>query len=114
MTSSNTERAWAAGLFEGEGWITDRDKNGVQIGLGMTDRDVVERFAEIAGYGNVRVKIDTRAEQNKTMFIWEAKKTSEVMRILSFMLPYFGVRRWSRAMSALTRLEGVHVRQRPV
>lgn len=69
MTSSN-DRAWAAGLFEGEGWITDRDKNSVQIGLGMTDRDVVERFAFIAGYGNIRVKIDNRNGERKTMYVW--------------------------------------------
>lgn len=110
MTSSNTERAWAAGLFEGEGWITDRNANGVQLGLGMTDLDVVSRFSEIAGYGNVRQKLDSRSDAYKIMYVWEAKKTNEVIRILSFMLPYLGERRKSRAMMALRRLEGVHVR----
>lgn len=114
MTSSNDQRAWAAGLFEGEGWITDRDKNSVQLGLGMTDRDVVERFATIAGYGNIRVREDYRKPLTlystmKTMYVWEAKKANEVMRILSFMMPYFGERRYGRAMSALRRLERVNV-----
>lgn len=111
MPSDNLDRAWAAGLFEGEGWITNEDKNLIQLGLGMTDRDVVERFAAIAGYGSIRQKPDTRQTYNKIMYVWTARKTNEVMRILHFMLPYLGERRRARAMDALLRLEGVHVKR---
>jgi len=42
------EIAWAAGLFEGEGTLNvyrrSSGKLQVQVRLGMTDRDVVERF----------------------------------------------------------------------
>jgi hypothetical protein len=40
-----TDVAWAAGLFEGEGTVGFYKQ--VVIGLAMTDRDVVERFASI-------------------------------------------------------------------
>jgi hypothetical protein len=47
--------AWAAGVFEGEGSITlggnsDWD---VQANLGMTDRDVMERFQNIVGFAGL-------------------------------------------------------------
>jgi hypothetical protein len=79
----------------------------------MTDEDVVKRFQAIAGYGNIRTKIDGRNPFTpyKTMYVWEAKKTSEVMRILYFLLPYLGERRRSRAETALRRLERVNVKQ---
>lgn len=43
--------AWVAGIVEGEGCLFYR--NGVSLRVAMTDKDVIEKFADIVG-GNVR------------------------------------------------------------
>jgi hypothetical protein len=78
--------AWAAGLFEGEGcWNAYRRESGkiqMQARLGMTDRDVVERFAQIVGYGSIHV-----AKPLHTWCVYEAEKVREV---IALFLPLHG------------------------
>jgi hypothetical protein len=47
MTTAGCEIAWAAGLFEGEGTITQSGGR-LYVRLKMTDESIVLRFAEIA------------------------------------------------------------------
>lgn len=49
MSPTKVELAWAAGLLEGEGCFTlnGPSKRTPMVGLNMTDRDVVEKFAQI-------------------------------------------------------------------
>lgn len=63
-----TEIAWVAGIFEGEGCIQlYRPKNGnyfyCQLELVSTDFDIINRVRNIAGYGTIRV--DKRSQKNK-------------------------------------------------
>jgi len=52
VTGPETEIAWAAGLFEGEGSITQ--SGGIlHLRLKMTDESVVRRFEEAVRYGEV-------------------------------------------------------------
>ena len=47
--------AWAAGLFEGEGYFSiAKKKQDVCMGLAMVDQDVVARFATIVEVGYFR------------------------------------------------------------
>ena len=49
-----TDIVWAAGLFEGEGCTyLFKDRRSVQLLVKMTDLDVLERLAVVAGYGKV-------------------------------------------------------------
>ena len=50
MTTAGCEIAWAAGLFEGEGTITQSGGR-LYVRLKMTDESIVLRFAEIARFG---------------------------------------------------------------
>ena len=48
--------AWAAGLFEGEGCITHNISHGRsyrKLTMNMTDKDVMQKFVDIIGYGNL-------------------------------------------------------------
>ena len=97
--------AWAAGLFEGEGSITN-NRTRAKLNLAMTDKDVVEKFASIIGYGNVNPKKNHKKPSHwKDQWEWSVGKQSEVRRILSLLLPYLGNRRAYKALNILDDLE---------
>ena len=92
---------WAAGLFEGEGCI-DTNKNGLI--LKMTDLDVVEKFHSVFGVGNIRPILDSHPN-HKDQWRWCIYAKSEVVRIVSLMLPYLGNRRAYKALNILDNIE---------
>ena len=51
MVLNREELAWAAGFFDGEGWVGRRspDSGGVQLRIGNTDRALLERFKRAVG-----------------------------------------------------------------
>jgi len=100
----DTEIAWAAGLFEGEGCITcthpkSRRYRYWHLTLSSADRDVVERFARIAACGSVStVKVKPG---RKPLWRWNCTREHEITELLSILLPYLGERRHARAVEAL-------------
>ena len=98
---------WAAGLFEGEGCITWRDKDHKhpQLKLGMTDRDVGDKFKETVMCGSVHHDHSCRAEHWKPYYVWRTSAKRDVCNLLSKMLPYFGNRRAYKALNILDDLE---------
>jgi len=97
----NAEFAWAAGLFEGEGCLhVNRRPSGkyqVQMVLAMTDRDIVERFAEIMGCGSVQ-QTPPRAEGQKPLYRWSTYTAADIDALISLLLPWFGERRRTKAL----------------
>ena len=89
---------WAAGLFDGEGHMRSS-----QLRLRMTDLDLVQRFQQTFGVGNI---VPTKIYGNRQQaWEWSIGKKSEVRRILSALLPYFGNRRAYKALNILDNLE---------
>lgn len=85
-------RAWAAGLFEGEGSVVPV-KGGVRLQLKMTDEDVVRRFCAIVGgtvYGPYSYD-DIR----KPAWAWTSDG-ADPQRIAEGFWPWLGVRRRAR------------------
>jgi len=104
--------AWAAGLFEGEGCITVRMVGHKYpswgITLVMTDEDVVRKFTEIIGCGNLRLE-PSRNPKRKPIWCWNTYNRIDVFNTLEMLLPYLGARRRSRAeecLGAITPLLG--------
>jgi len=94
--------AWAVGLFEGEGCILHVTRAGHRrraLFLGMTDEDVVLRFADLMSCGTVRVV--PRRDGHKTLFQWRLYEWSELERVLRAMLPLLGERRAEKARALL-------------
>lgn len=100
--SSNCEIAWAAGLWEGEGWISVCDRRiykgkslcYVNMGVDMTDRDVLERLPEIFNYGLVKSSHKTLKEPwHKEQFTWRVYKYNKILEITDLMRPWLGKRR---------------------
>lgn len=109
--ATSIEWAWAAGLFEGEGCITvqhNRNRDGslkrartVVLKLQMTDRDVVERFADVVGCGSiVEQRQDRRSPTWKTMYRWQVASRDQVIEVLLQLVPHFGERRRAKALEA--------------
>ena len=107
-----TDIVWAAGLFEGEGCIfTDKYRpNQRRLTMNMTDKDVMERFVNVVGYGNLNNYTYSEAKQSchkatlKPYWQWKVAKAKEVLRILKMFLPHFGKRRAEKAIEAITHL----------
>jgi hypothetical protein len=100
--TEESEIAWAAGLFEGEGTITcGRLPHNLRMAVMMTDRDVVEHFAEVLG-GAARYWMPPRHRTHgwKAQWWWNAsgQAAADILRLL---LPYLGERRSARALELL-------------
>lgn len=108
--ATDTDVAWAAGLFEGEGSIeVNREplsRTGVRLHLNTTDLDVLEHFAEVVGCGRVReVTAPSIVKPHwKTCWAWQIARADECSRLLREWLPYLGSRRSARAQEALDLL----------
>ncbi|HVS85645.1 MAG TPA: LAGLIDADG family homing endonuclease [Gaiellaceae bacterium] len=94
------ELAWAAGLFEGEGHFTVRQRGPrwralLEIGVTSTDRDVIERFAAIVGTGNVRERDRLARPHWKRQFYWTTSGHA-AHRVADMLLPMLSERRRAR------------------
>jgi len=112
--SGSEQIAWAAGLFEGEGSFTQRSRRYGKgrypsASLAMTDEDVVRRFHEIVGMGNVNGPYDHGG--NKLRWRWEIGVLQDFREFVEMMSPWLGTRRSGRALELLAEEEG-HVTER--
>ena len=69
----------------------------------MTDKDVMERFVNVVGYGNLKGPF-WRKNSTKPYWDWSATKKTEVLRILKMFLPHLGIRRAEKAIEAINYL----------
>lgn len=110
--SRRDDICWAAGLFEGEGCIALRKgKAGGVLILRMTDQDIVERFARIAGCGRIHGPLATAKPHHKPNYEWRCSKWEDVTRFLSEMLPLLGQRRSAKAAELFARPIGMYRRE---
>jgi hypothetical protein len=106
-----TAAAWLAGLLEGEAWFGERRSEGrsprPMIALKMTDRDVVERVAEMFGGKAVtRSKPKVGRDQFTTRVAGVA-----AISIMRLILPWMGERRREAIEMLLWLYEDVPVGQ---
>jgi len=96
---------WAAGLFEGEGWLSVR-KNGKQweMGVKMTDKDVVKAFYESVEVGNFTgpYRPASMPAHNKSCWIWKAYAKKDIFKVICDFYPYMGERRRAKFDEFLT------------
>ena len=102
--------AWAAGVLEGEGCFGlyragkilvctgERKRSTHRVSCQMTDRDIVERVANVFKVGT----ITTYAMQPpyKRRWIWTAS-TAQARKVMQRVLPYMGKRRTAKIQSLL-------------
>lgn len=107
---SNCEIAWAAGLYEGEGWISverHQYKDTVcyytVLGIDMTDKDILDRFPEIFDYGSVKPKKKGKKDHYKEQFTWRVYKYSKILEVVELISPWLGKRRLLQIETALAK-----------
>lgn len=97
--------AWAVGLFEGEGTIMCAKANGqphsrLRAQVVMTDRDVLDRFQAIVGFGNVTGPYNYK-NSVKPLHQWASGRSAEVAAFARRALPYLSERRSVQVLTAL-------------
>ena len=97
---------WAVGLFEGEGTILRdlRSPKTFALEINMTDFDVIRRFQQIVGAGNLSTRYDNDPVRQPQLRC-RIGKSEDVQRILNAFLPHFGDRRAHKALDVLDVLE---------
>ncbi len=111
---SDIELAWAAGLFEGEGFlisITQGRRDYLMLGIEMRDLDILERFAAALKQGGIspKAKIALRPRSSKNprhsdIYRWAftgapARAAYEILR------PHLGQRRVQRGDQILRSVD---------
>lgn len=100
---TDSEIAWAAGLFEGEGSISwfklknRADSIKVAVTISMTDEDVIYRFANIMGFGKVKGPYQPQPTSRKVRWVWEVQNFKDCLKAINLLYPYLGVRRQAKA-----------------
>ena len=99
---SNSDLAWVAGLFEGEGTISTPPKS--ELRIKMTDLDIIQRFQTITSSNRICTE-EPRAPHHKRIWITRITGKSNCRAFLSKILPYLGMRRAHRALDLLDFIE---------
>jgi hypothetical protein len=94
-------KAWAAGLFEGEGSFGLRRNGTVLLSLSSTDKDVIERFRSVIGTGRISSQPPGRNGRRKRIWRVDVIQVAEVLRIIEILYPWLGTRRRARADEAI-------------
>ena len=92
--------AWAAGLFEGEGCFTISARY-PRVKLNSTDEDVLRRFHDTVGVGQVRVDDSLRGRGYKRQWEWYVGNREGVKVVIDLLWPWLGQRRRARAAQLL-------------
>jgi len=103
--------AWAAGLFDGEGWtgyLTFARKRGTAYKLGMSVRqsdrhevpEVLQRFKTIAGAGTIDGPY--RSKGRMPSYMWRESNRERIQRVAARLYPFLGPVKRAQARSAIT------------
>lgn len=91
---SETELAWAAGFFDGEGHTQRKRKTRV-LSIGQKYPDCLERFkAAIGHFGRLY------GPYTKEMFYWSTTKLEDVDTVLTMLWPYLSKHKKNQAIEA--------------
>jgi len=107
MTQSDI--AWAAGLYEGEGWLTKRtDRTTWQLGIKSTDFDVLQKFHNIFNAGSIRLCQEPSLKAHwKPIWQYLVCNKAGMHKILTAILPHLGSRRAYKALNFLDYFDKV-------
>lgn len=100
MTLTETDKAYLAGLFDGEGCVgyynSNPDREGTpyccaQLIITMTDESVVRWVQRTLGCGHVSIAVKND-QVRRTAYQWQVSKKAQVRQVLSVIRPYLKVK----------------------
>lgn len=94
---------WLAGVFEGEGSLTNGKINGVgmQLTISMKDEDVIKRLYSIAGRGTLEGPYRRNNPKWSPMFRWAVRRRTDVLYVVRGMWDDLGTRRRAQILRVL-------------
>ena len=107
MEINREELAWAAGFFDGEGYVGIRDNKKdyttrPTLKVTSTDKDMVERFqAAIGGIGRFRGPIPNGGLGTKPIYEWGTRKFEHVQAVIAMLHSFMCSRRKARMEECL-------------
>jgi hypothetical protein len=88
------ELGWLAGIMEGEGHFgLRRGAKDLCVEVTMTDKDVVDRFHSILGFGTRKERI---LPSGKVAYKWQVTNQGQAAGLVMTLLPLMGLRRAER------------------
>lgn len=112
--ATETERAWAAGFFDGEGWVgrslvTKTTKSGVYIceriesTVGQNDPEVLERFKKAVGIGTIGGPYKRKKTNHKDFWQFRVSNRKAVIQLFEALSPYLSTIKTKQFQDALER-----------
>lgn len=92
---TDTESAWVAGLFEGEGWVGIAKGKYPYLILKMTDEDVILKLQETVGGGCVHRREGAK-DHHKPLYVWDKMGRVFAETLYEQIKPHLGTRRTAR------------------
>jgi intein/homing endonuclease len=96
---NESEIAWLAGIYEGEGSCAITNGRAIRVEIVMTDRDVMDRIQSITGLGSIHI-VPARGKKHKEAYRWSIG-SFEAVQFLLMIAPWLGERRAARAQKAI-------------
>lgn len=99
IVALDTEYAWCAGFFDGEGNVGYRYSNdGVRpyrspalvLQIAQTDLEVLERFKKAMGVGTIIGPYSHKTENSSDYWVYRANAYSDIQHVILSMWPYLG------------------------
>ncbi len=103
-TFSRENVAWAAGFFDAEGCFSTTARVGVGASITQTDRELLDRFRAIVGFGKVYGPYQTRAADRfprKPHYFYKAYGRERVQALLAMMWTWLGSAKRQQAIDRL-------------
>lgn|SRR5574342_376375 len=100
---SETERAWAAGFFDGEGstWANENSGNRKQVRMQVPQKNVepLERFMKAVGWGKI---YGPYRKKEFEIYVWRVYGEIKVSDILTKIGPYLSSIKFKQALDAMS------------
>lgn len=94
------QRAWVAGLLEGEGCFSINNANratkSIRIQVTMADLDVLEKLQVIVGGGTIRGPHKTRSKKHAPTYTWDLAGYHDCVNLINKVYRHLGERRRSK------------------
>lgn len=88
---------WAAGIMEGEGYFGSRS-NGITVTVSMTDKDVIDKFHSIFGFGSRKSR---DLPSGKTAYTWSVTNQAQASGLMMTLFSLMGERRQAQIKECL-------------
>lgn len=109
LSRMDSETAWAAGIFEGEGCLHCA-KTGLCLRVSMCDEDIIRRWGEVMGAGKMRWD-PPRGSGTKPQWSWTIHKRADIEAACFRLRPWLGVRRLQQFDAAFEKFWSTRPRE---